>query len=55
MSPGPVEEWIFFDHPGGRNRILASMRWKGENLRLFDAQPATEGSVAQKAPGPAAP
>ena len=32
MSPGPAEEWIFFDHPSGRNRILAAMRWKGENL-----------------------
>jgi STE24 endopeptidase len=32
MSPGPVEEFIFFDHPSGRNRILAAMRWKGENL-----------------------
>jgi len=35
MSPGPVEEWIFFDHPSGRNRINAAMRWKGENLQLF--------------------
>jgi STE24 endopeptidase len=35
MSPGPVEEWIFFDHPSGRNRILAAMRWKAENLDLF--------------------
>src|SRR5260370_621016 len=26
MSPGPIEEWIFFDHPSGRNRILAAMR-----------------------------
>jgi len=32
LSPGPVEEWIFFDHPSGRNRILAAMRWKAENL-----------------------
>lgn len=32
MSPGPVEEWIFFDHPSGRNRILMSMRWKAEHL-----------------------
>src|SRR5262249_48758791 len=31
MSPGPVEEWIFYDHPSGRNRILAAMRWKAEN------------------------
>ncbi len=35
MSPGPVEEWIFFDHPSGRNRIKAAMRWKAENLALF--------------------
>ncbi|MEA2239974.1 MAG: endopeptidase [Thermoanaerobaculia bacterium] len=36
MSPGPVEEWIFYDHPSGRNRINAAMRWKGENLKLFE-------------------
>jgi STE24 endopeptidase len=35
MSPGPIEEWIFFDHPSGRNRIYAAMRWKAENLPLF--------------------
>jgi STE24 endopeptidase len=35
MSPGPIEEWIFFDHPSGRNRIAAAMRWKKENLQLF--------------------
>jgi STE24 endopeptidase len=39
MNPGPVEEWIFFDHPSGRNRIYAAMRWKAENLKLFSAQP----------------
>jgi STE24 endopeptidase len=38
MSPGPVEEWIFFDHPSGRNRIYAAMRWKAENLKLFAGQ-----------------
>jgi STE24 endopeptidase len=32
LSPGPVEEWIFFDHPSGRNRILMAMRWKAEHL-----------------------
>lgn len=26
LSPGPVEEWIFFDHPSGRNRILMAMK-----------------------------
>jgi STE24 endopeptidase len=38
MNPGPIEEWIFFDHPSGRNRIYAAMRWKAENLKLFIGQ-----------------
>jgi STE24 endopeptidase len=37
LDPGPVEEFIFFDHPAGRTRIYAAMRWKAENLCLFDA------------------
>jgi len=32
MNPGPVEEWLFFDHPSGYNRIHDAMRWKAENL-----------------------
>ena len=35
MHPGPVEEYIFFDHPSGYNRIYAAMRWKKENLKLY--------------------
>ena len=35
MSPGPVEEWFFYDHPSGRTRIYNAMRWKAENLQLF--------------------
>lgn len=31
MEPGPVEEFIFFDHPSGRTRITAAMRWKAEH------------------------
>jgi STE24 endopeptidase len=38
MNPGTLEEWIFFDHPSGRNRIYAAMRWKAENLKLFTRQ-----------------
>jgi STE24 endopeptidase len=38
MNPGTLEEWIFFDHPSGRNRIYAAMRWKAENLKLFTGQ-----------------
>ncbi|HTG35064.1 MAG TPA: M48 family metallopeptidase [Thermoanaerobaculia bacterium] len=32
LDPGPVEEWIFFDHPSGRNRISMAMRWKAEQI-----------------------
>jgi STE24 endopeptidase len=35
MSPGRMEEWVFYDHPSGRSRIYAAMRWKAENLQLF--------------------
>ncbi len=35
MSPTPMEEWFFFDHPSGRNRIHDSMQWKAENQKLF--------------------
>jgi len=28
LDPGPVEEFFFFDHPSGRTRITAAMRWK---------------------------
>lgn len=34
LDPGPIEEFIFFDHPSGRTRITAAMRWKKENLNL---------------------
>ncbi|HYU31480.1 MAG TPA: M48 family metallopeptidase [Thermoanaerobaculia bacterium] len=33
LSPGPLEEWVFYDHPSGRNRILMAMRWKAEHLK----------------------
>jgi STE24 endopeptidase len=35
VSPGPIEEFIFFDHPSGRTRIFTAMRWKAENLDLL--------------------
>ena len=33
MSPSPLEEFIFFDHPSGRTRIFSAMRWKAEHLQ----------------------
>ncbi len=37
LDPGPVEEFIFFDHPSGRTRITAAMRWKAEHLQTSSA------------------
>jgi STE24 endopeptidase len=36
MHPGPIEEFIFFDHPSGYNRIHSAMVWKSQNLELFE-------------------
>jgi len=52
MSPEPIEEFVFYDHPSGRNRIYAAMRWKAENLQslsepkygVTDNQNVTEAS-----------
>ena len=53
MNPGPIEEWIFFDHPSGRNRIYAAMRWKAENLKLFMEQQQSSGGTPAAAPAAA--
>jgi STE24 endopeptidase len=37
LDPGPVEEFIFYDHPSGRTRITAAMRWKAEHPETANA------------------
>jgi len=32
LDPGRIEEFLFYDHPSGRVRIYAAMRWKAEHL-----------------------
>ena len=32
LAPGPWEEFLLFDHPSGRTRVVSAMRWKAENL-----------------------
>lgn len=32
LDPGPLEEFIFFDHPSGRARIRKAMDWKAAHL-----------------------
>jgi len=38
LDPGPVEEFIFFDHPSGRTRITAAMRWKAGHPESASAE-----------------
>jgi STE24 endopeptidase len=40
LNPGPLEEFIFYDHPSGRSRIRMAMDWKAANL------PAGESTTA---------
>jgi STE24 endopeptidase len=32
LKPGPVEEFIFYDHPSGYDRVRRAMLWQKENL-----------------------
>jgi STE24 endopeptidase len=52
MVPGPVEEWIFYDHPSGWNRIHRAMVWKAEHANDADiveydrTHPAAPGAAS---------
>jgi len=39
LDPGPLEEFIFFDHPSGRARIRMAMDWKAARLPAGDVDP----------------
>lgn len=43
LDPTPLEEFLFFDHPSGRNRIRMAMDWKAANL------PASESPMTETA------
>jgi STE24 endopeptidase len=47
MHPGPVEEFVFFDHPSGWNRIHRAMIWKAEHLDEADVGTAAAVPAAQ--------
>jgi len=42
IDPGPFEEFWFYDHPSGRDRVRRSMEWLAENLD----DPAVQASAA---------
>jgi len=49
LDPGPIEEFIFFDHPSGRARIRMAMDWKAAHLPAGDVDPGgpTTGTPTQ--------
>ena len=55
LHPGPIEEFVFFDHPSGYNRILMAMRWKAEHLDEFRNQGAAKGLQTSTSLNPSAP
>ena len=36
MEPGPIEEFLFYDHPSGWHRIHRAMVWKAEHINDCD-------------------
>lgn len=36
MEPSPFEEWFFYDHPSGYDRIHMAMVWKAHHMALGD-------------------
>ena len=43
LSPAPLEEFIFYDHPSGRARIRMAMDWKAANLPAGDSTTNASG------------
>jgi STE24 endopeptidase len=36
MQPSPLEEWFFYDHPSGYDRIHMAMVWKAHHMAMGD-------------------
>jgi STE24 endopeptidase len=47
LNPGPLEEFIFFDHPSGRARIRMAMDWKAAQTPCGSSQGKAAPSVAK--------
>jgi STE24 endopeptidase len=50
ISPGKFEEFVFYDHPSGYQRVHAAMIWLKENQRLIGATDE-KSETAPPAPG----
>ena len=52
MQPGPSEEFVFYDHPSGWNRIHRVMVWKAEHLGDADIAAYDAAHPAAATPAP---
>ena len=52
LDPGPIEEFVFYDHPSGYARIRRSMTWKAEHLDEMAAREAAASTPSASAPTP---
>jgi len=43
LEPGALEEFIFYTHPSGENRVRRSMQWKADNVPSATIETPPEG------------
>jgi STE24 endopeptidase len=48
LEPGPIERFIFYDHPSGYDRVHAAMQWKAEHLA--DSEVSSSASMSSQQP-----
>jgi len=48
LDPGLLEEFMFYDHPSGRVRITAAMRWKAEHPETTSVEEMNRELFPQK-------
>jgi STE24 endopeptidase len=46
MEPSPLEEWFFYDHPSGWNRVHNAMVWKAHEIAAGRLPPSPGGPPA---------
>ena len=46
MEPGALEEWFFYDHPSGWNRVHMAMTWKANEIAAGRLAPSPGGPPA---------
>ena len=48
IEPGPLEEFVFFDHPSGATRVRMAMQWKANNFENPQVVVPEEGYLDAK-------